>query len=173
MKLPFEHFDLLAPIYESVIHPGAKDGFWKIVDLPKTGFLLDAGGGTGRVSNQAKQTGCSKILTDISFPMLREAGSKGNLSPVDSPVERLPFVNNQFDRIIMVDAFHHVNDQKLTANELWRILKPGGSLVIEEPDIRKFVVKLIALAEKITLMRSHFLAPAEIASTIHISRGYC
>ena len=43
------------------------------------------------------------------------------------------------------------------------VLKPGGSIVIEEPDIRKFTVKLIALAEKITLMRSHFLSPDKIA----------
>jgi hypothetical protein len=34
--------------------------------------------------------------------------------------------------------------------------------VIEEPDIRTFGVKLIALAEKLLLMRSHFLAPDEI-----------
>ncbi|MDO9301402.1 MAG: hypothetical protein Q7T89_08460, partial [Anaerolineales bacterium] len=37
-----------------------------------------------------------------------------------------------------------------------------GLLVIEEPDIRTFGVKLIALAEKLLLMRSHFLAPDEI-----------
>ena len=42
---------------------------------------------------------------------------------------------------------------------MFRVLKPGGVLVIEEPDIRTFGVKLIALAEKLLLMRSHFLAP--------------
>jgi len=35
-------------------------------------------------------------------------------------------------------------------------------LVIEEPDIRTFGVKLIAIAEKLLLMRSHFLAPDAI-----------
>ena len=44
------------------------------------------------------------------------------------------------------------------------MLKPGGYLVIEEPDLRTFVVKLVALAEKLALMRSHFLAPLEIAA---------
>lgn len=34
--------------------------------------------------------------------------------------------------------------------------------MIEEPDIRTFGVKLIAIAEKLLLMRSHFLAPNEI-----------
>ena len=64
----------------------------------------------------------------------------------------------------MVDALHHVCDQTITADELWRVLKPGGRLVIEEPDVRTRAVKLMALAEKIALMRSHFLSPPEIAA---------
>jgi demethylmenaquinone methyltransferase/2-methoxy-6-polyprenyl-1,4-benzoquinol methylase len=45
-----------------------------------------------------------------------------------------------------------------------RVLEPEGRSVIEEPDIRTFGVKLVALAEKILLMRSHFLSPIQIAS---------
>jgi demethylmenaquinone methyltransferase/2-methoxy-6-polyprenyl-1,4-benzoquinol methylase len=64
----------------------------------------------------------------------------------------------------MVDAFHHVVDQAATAFEMLRVLNPGGLLVIEEPDIRTFGVKLIAVAEKLLMMRSHFLSPEQIAS---------
>ena len=39
-------------------------------------------------------------------------------------------------------------------------------MVIEEPDLRTFPVKLIAVAEKLALMRSHFLAPAQIAALL-------
>jgi demethylmenaquinone methyltransferase/2-methoxy-6-polyprenyl-1,4-benzoquinol methylase len=45
-----------------------------------------------------------------------------------------------------------------------RVLKPGGRLVIEEPDIRTLGVKLIAVAEKLLMMRSHLLAPGQIKS---------
>ena len=41
-------------------------------------------------------------------------------------------------------------------------LAPGGRLVIEEPDIRHWAVKLVALAEKVLLMRSHFYTPLDI-----------
>ena len=62
----------------------------------------------------------------------------------------------------MVDALHHLTHQTQSAAELWRLLKPGGRLVIEEPDVRRFAVKILALAEKLALMRSHFLAPEQI-----------
>jgi demethylmenaquinone methyltransferase/2-methoxy-6-polyprenyl-1,4-benzoquinol methylase len=76
----------------------------------------------------------------------------------------LPFAGGEFDRIVIVDALHHVHSQKATADELWRVLAPGGRLVIEEPDVRRIAVKFVAIAEKIALMRSHFLAPGAIAN---------
>jgi demethylmenaquinone methyltransferase/2-methoxy-6-polyprenyl-1,4-benzoquinol methylase len=63
----------------------------------------------------------------------------------------------------MVDALHHVISQTETVHELYRVLKPDGRLVIEEPDLRTFAVKMIAVAEKLALMRSHFLGPQQIA----------
>ena len=90
------------------------------------------------------------------------AALSAGLRPVCSGSESLPFADNSFERVIMVDALHHVIDQAHTAREMFRVLKPGGLLVIEEPDIRTFGVKLIAIAEKLLLMRSHFLAPDEI-----------
>jgi 2-polyprenyl-3-methyl-5-hydroxy-6-metoxy-1,4-benzoquinol methylase len=62
----------------------------------------------------------------------------------------------------MVDVLHHVYDQEKTARELWRVTMPEGKIIIEEPDISNWGVKLVALAEKIVLMRSHFLSPAKI-----------
>ena len=80
--------------------------------------------------------------------------------------ERLPFPDGTFDRVLMVDALHHVISQAETVHELYRVLKSGGRLVIEEPDFRTFAVKLIAVAEKMAFMRSHFLSPAQIAGLL-------
>jgi demethylmenaquinone methyltransferase/2-methoxy-6-polyprenyl-1,4-benzoquinol methylase len=96
--------------------------------------------------------------------MLAESQGKGNLLRVCTHTEVTPFLDGSFKRIIMVDALHHVCDQPQTAQELWRVLAPGGYIVIEEPDLRTFSVKLVAVAEKLALMRSHFLAPEAIAA---------
>ena len=46
------------------------------------------------------------------------------------------------------------------------MLKPGGRLVIEEPDVRTWQVKIVAVVEKLALMRSHFLSPPQIAALL-------
>jgi demethylmenaquinone methyltransferase/2-methoxy-6-polyprenyl-1,4-benzoquinol methylase len=75
------------------------------------------------------------------------------------------------DRILMVDAFHHLLDQVQTVRELARVLSPGGRLVIQEPDIRHWAVKLVALGEKILLMRSHFYSAQEIQAMFDRAPG--
>jgi hypothetical protein len=42
-------------------------------------------------------------------------------------------------------------------------LAPGGLAVIEEPDIDQWAVKLVALAEKLALFRSHFVRAEDLA----------
>jgi ubiquinone/menaquinone biosynthesis C-methylase UbiE len=107
------------------------------------------------------------FVADASFKMLRQAADKPDLIVLQSYAEVLPFPAMSFDRVIMVDALHHVENQLQTASELFRVLKPGGRLVIEEPDIHRFPVKLIAIAEKLAFMRSHFLSPEEIGRLFH------
>ena len=160
----FDHFDFLAPLYETFIPPKDPQEIWALADLPVAGVLLDAGGGTGRIAQFMHGKVDSVVVADLSRKMLSEARRKDGLRPVCSHTETLPFPDGAFARIIMVDALHHVKDQRVTAGELWRTLQPGGRLIIEEPDLRAFVVKLLALAEKLALMRSHFLSPLRIAA---------
>lgn len=163
MPLP-DHFDLIAPFYDRAIHYQRAQRMIELLGLPMQGAVLDAGGGTGRVAQALSGFASKVIVADVSLGMLRQARAKNGLGTVCAPSEKLPFSDASFERIIMVDALHHVHHQAHTARELWRVLKPGRRLVIEEPDVRDFGVKLIALAEKLLLMRSHFLAPADIAS---------
>jgi demethylmenaquinone methyltransferase/2-methoxy-6-polyprenyl-1,4-benzoquinol methylase len=163
----FDHFDFLAPFYETFIPPKDPQEIWNFADLPASGALLDAGGGTGRVAQFMRGKVDSIVVVDLSQKMLAETRQKDGLRPICSHTEKLPFADETFARIIMVDALHHVCDQRGTVDELWRTLQPGGRLVIEEPDLRLFGVKLLAIAEKLALMRSHFLSPPHIAELFH------
>jgi len=160
--MPFDHFDILAPIYERVIPAAAIESILTQLAPTPNCRLLDAGGGTGRVSGYLQEHVGSVVLSDISMGMLKQAAEKDNLQPACALTETMPFADDFFDCVLLVDALHHVNDQAETARELWRIVKPGGRIVIQEPDIGTVAVKLIAIMEKVTLMRSHFLAPQAI-----------
>jgi ubiquinone/menaquinone biosynthesis C-methylase UbiE len=156
------HFNILAPFYDSVIPFSRLEQMLRVLDLPCSGSLLDAGGGTGRVASALRPHVRSVIVADVSWGMLSQARGK-NLTATSTETEHLPFANNSFERVLMVDALHHVINQAETIHELYRVLKPGGRLVIEEPDLRIFSVKIMAVAEKLALMRSHFLDPNQIA----------
>lgn len=160
-----DHFDLLAPLYDRVIGPPDPTQIAQLLDLSRPGRVLDAGGGTGRVAAQLRPLVGELVVLDASLPMLRQAQRKG-LAPLCSDVRRLPFADESFDGVVVVDALHHFPDAPTVIGELLRVLRPGGRLVIEEPDLQYAPVKLVALAERLALMGSHFLRPAAIQAII-------
>jgi ubiquinone/menaquinone biosynthesis C-methylase UbiE len=162
--MPFDHFGLIAPLYNRGQEYSSLETMLEAARLPIEGRLLDVGGGTGRVASSLRGQAAQVVVADPSLGMLRFASSKPGLHAVAGCSENLPFPDNFFQRVIMVDALHHVLDQTRTARELLRVLEPGGRIIIEEPDIRFLGVKLIALAEKLLLMRSHFFPPPKIVS---------
>jgi ubiquinone/menaquinone biosynthesis C-methylase UbiE len=161
----FNHFDFLAPFYDRFMKPIDITHFSAVAGLPVSGKLLDAGGGTGRKSYPLLKKVAGIVIADSSMGMLSQAAKKTGLITVCSETERLPFEDDSFERVIMVDALHHVYDYRVTSGELWRVVRPGGRIVIEEPDIHTVIVKIMAIIEKLALMRSHFISPQEIAAT--------
>jgi demethylmenaquinone methyltransferase/2-methoxy-6-polyprenyl-1,4-benzoquinol methylase len=162
--MDLNHFGLIAPYYERLFPLRKPERLIEVSRLPAAGPLLDAGGGTGRVAQALHGYASQIVVADLSIEMLRQASRKEGIQAVCSHTESLPFPDDYFERILMIDALHHVYSHVKTAAELWRVLKPGGRLVIQEPDFRSMIVKLVAVFEKAVLMRSHFLAPANIAA---------
>jgi ubiquinone/menaquinone biosynthesis C-methylase UbiE len=161
--MPFDHFNFIANFYDRAGKFIIKEPLLELLSLSPSSLMLDAGGGTGRVATALRGMVREVFVADTSRGMLRHAKGKG-LGTVCTQVESLPFPSRSIDRILMMDALHHMKDQRLAICELWRVLAPGGRILVVEPDIRKFYVKLIASGEKLLLMRSHFLTHAEITS---------
>lgn len=160
--MTFDHFGVLAPFYDRLIKFSEADALVRRLALPVAGIVLDAGGGTGRVAMELAGMAGQVVVADVSLGMLSQAREK-ELPVICGAAEKLPFPSGAFDRVLMVDTLHHVRDQADTVRELWRVLAPGGRILVVEPDIRFLAVKGIALFEKLMFMRSHFLSPQKIA----------
>lgn len=165
-----DHFDLIASIYDRLIGPPDTGRLQQMLQLPTAGWLLDGGGGTGRVSSHLSPLAGHTVISDLSRRMLQKALEK-QLNPVCAHAEHLPFADGFFDRVLVVDALHHFCNQQEALEDLLRVLKPGGRLVIEEPDFNHKGVKILALIEKLLLMRSHFNTPEKIKDMI-AGHGY-
>lgn len=162
-----DDFRNVASFYENVIHSRKDNPWMNIVLSMETSRLLDIGGGTGRVLEAFHPQVSGLFLADFSLPMLAAARRKNLFCETCCLVEKLPYCENVFDCIIMVDAFHHLVHQQAAIDEALRVLKHGGIFILEEPDINKWGIKLIALGEKLLGMRSHFFRQEEIQKMLN------
>lgn len=160
-----DHFRLIAPFYDRLLGTPDAGRLAALLRLPAAGWLLDGGGGTGRASAPLQPLVGNVVVSDLCGPMLRQACRKG-LPAVGARVGRLPFAAGRFDRVLVVDALHHFVDPPAAVDDLVRVLKPGGRLVIEEFDLERAAVKLLALAERIAGMRSRFMRPQAIGEIL-------
>ena len=158
-----DHFGLLAPFYDRVIRARDTARLAELAGLPIRGRLLDVGGGTGRIARFLAGRARQVVVADESWKMLSHTPAGLGLDLAAAHAERLPFPSGEFECVIMVDVYHHVQDQAHTLSELLRVCACGGRIVVEEPDIDRFAVKLIALGERLLLMRSRFRRAEEIA----------
>lgn len=105
-------------------------------------LILDLASGTGDLAAiLAKQVGKDGhvVLSDINDAMLArgrmrliDQGLIANVSYVQANAEVLPFLSNYFDGITMAFGLRNVTHQDQALASMYRVLKPGGKLIILE-----------------------------------------
>lgn len=104
--------------------------------------VLDLAGGTGDLTAKFSQLVGDNglvVLADINESMLkvgrdklRDKGLFKNIEYVQANAEELPFVDNYFDCITISFGLRNVTDKDKALRSMWRVLKPGGRLLILE-----------------------------------------
>jgi 2-polyprenyl-3-methyl-5-hydroxy-6-metoxy-1,4-benzoquinol methylase len=94
--------------------------------------ILDVGVGTGTML--APLEGYERYGLDISLAYLKEAQSR--LEEVClSRIETAPFADASFDAIVTTDVLEHVLGLDRAVEQLTRMLKPGGVLIVNVPNM--------------------------------------
>lgn len=96
--------------------------------------LLDLGCGTGALAELVlgEIPGAQLTCVDLSPRMVETArlrlGDRADVLLADA--ERLPFHDSTFDVAWCNDSFHHYPDPERAVFQAWRVLVPGGTLVV-------------------------------------------
>lgn len=104
--------------------------------------VLDIAGGTGDLTEQFSRRVGPKgevVLADINQAMLdvgrdklRNRGIVANVDYVQANAEELPFANDTFDIITIAFGLRNVTDKQKALESMFRVLKPGGRLLVLE-----------------------------------------
>jgi len=130
----------------------------KIVSLlnPKANSsLLDVGCGSGILLHKLLLLNRNLKLygLDITPKMVEVANAKFKNNPdvkitLGSAI-KMPYKNNSFDYVTCASSFHHHPNPALSINEMVRVLKPGGKLIILDGCFDGIIRKFLSLLENI------------------------
>jgi ubiquinone/menaquinone biosynthesis C-methylase UbiE len=115
------------------------DELWKKpldLQLPADSYIIDLGGNTGKFAKQIKSKTNTIVSIDIERAIMVGGDGKPlpGIEPIQGNILYLPFKDNTFDVVLARAILHHVPDNlDLAFKEIYRILKPGGQVIVEEP----------------------------------------
>lgn len=100
--------------------------------LPSSGDVLELCAGMGEHSAHLISSECNIVATDISSYSLEVLRSRfpaaSNLVTVVCDIEHLPFPDQSFDIVACAGGLSY-GDNLLVLQEIYRVLKPGGSFI--------------------------------------------
>lgn len=96
--------------------------------------ILDVGSSSGTNLRMLKDMGFTNYSgLDMSDESIRYCREKGLGTVIKGDICKLPHGKDQFSLILATDIIEHVENDSLAIRELYRVLKPGGHILITVP----------------------------------------
>ncbi|MBI4778774.1 class I SAM-dependent methyltransferase [Candidatus Desantisbacteria bacterium] len=97
--------------------------------------ILDVGCGPGETMGYLERFG--RVMgVDVSYDAVRFCKNKGHKHILCASAENLPIRDESFSLITMLDVLEHIDDDAKTLQELVRIVKPNGIIILTTPAYR-------------------------------------
>ncbi len=133
-------FDEVAEHYDrtNAVLSGGNAYLWRWATVravaPQPGErILDLAAGTGTSSAALARSGAEVTAVDFSSGMIAQGRRRhSGINFINADIQKLPFGDNEFDAVTISFGLRNVEDPKVALAEMYRVLKPGGRLVICE-----------------------------------------
>jgi len=116
--------------------------------FPQKGKLVEVGSGLGYLLNFFKQDGWDVVGLEPNAGMCKYAELELGLTVIPKILEKAGFADNSADAVLMMHVIEHVPEPDATLKEVYRILKPGGIMVLETPRYDTLAFKLLGKRER-------------------------
>ena len=139
-------------ILSKTIQKGDAYSFSKLVQLPKNAACVEVGCGDGY---------SLELIFDLFHPStligldidegnvkkantrIKKKGLGQVIQAMQGDATRLPFQDASRDAVFLFATLHHIANWRKAVEEISRVLKPGGLLLLKEPTSRAFMVSFI------------------------------
>jgi len=133
-------FDQVAPGYDrtNALLSGGNSVLWRLatvkaLDLKPGERVLDVAAGTGTSAKALAKTGAEVVALDFSPGMVEQGRKKHpGIEFIEGDAQALPFPSGSFDAVTISFGLRNVHNPQLALGEMYRVLKPGGRIVICE-----------------------------------------
>jgi ubiquinone/menaquinone biosynthesis C-methylase UbiE len=102
---------------------------------PSHPVILDLGCGTGVIATELASWS-EPVGLDFSEKALAYCQSRGLKELIQARGEALPLRDRAVDGVLALDIFEHIEDDQAAFAEAFRVLRPGGVLVLSVPAFR-------------------------------------
>lgn len=123
--------------------------------FPQRGKLLEVGSGFGYLLDYFRQDGWDVMGVEPNEGLNRHARKVLSIEVLPKILPEAEFPDASFDVVTMMHVIEHVPDPTDTLQEIYRILKPGGMLVMETPRYDTLMFKLLGRRERSLSCEGH------------------
>ena len=105
------------------------------------GKVLDIGCGSGYLLLSLKEKGCEVFGLEANQNAVDVCADSG-LNVFKGTLEEARYQDRSFDVVILSQVIEHLQSPRKTLKEIYRILKPGGKILVYCPNVKSYLTKV-------------------------------